>query len=110
MVGRDTILELLEDDDVAVFFEPDVFDSAILGLTTSSPGWDMKPRVCYSRARILTALMEFLECDYEEALDYYGFNIAGFGLSDPPPPLIIHDGFDPYHQPEGATHEPPPHR
>ena len=43
MSARDTIIELLDDDETVVFFEPDIFDSAILGLTTSSPGWDMKP-------------------------------------------------------------------
>lgn len=86
---REQILSLLDDDDVIFFEPPEVFDHAILGLTTSSPGWEIKPRVCYSCQRIVNKLAE--EMDYEEALDYFYFNIAGFGLSDPPPPLLIAD-------------------
>ena len=89
---RDEIIDLLPDDDTQVtFFEPAYMDEAILGLTTESPGWPTPPRVCYSITKILEILQEIMECDYEDALDYFSFNIQGFGISDPPPPMLVAD-------------------
>lgn len=91
---REDIIDLLDEDDVVIFYEPGYFDEAILGLTSTSPGWSSPPRVCYSSQKIIDVLMRETEMDYEEALEYFNFNIQGFGMSDPPPPLLVWDWRD----------------
>lgn len=90
-MSRDDIIALLDEDDEVIFFEPAYFDEAILGLTSTSPGWPIKPRVCYSSQKIVDILMRELDCAYDEALDYFGFNIQRFYTTEPPPPLLITD-------------------
>ena len=90
-MSREDIIDLLDDEDQVVFLKPEYFDKAILGLTSLSPGWDMKPRVCYSSQKIIDLLMKEEDLSYDEALDYFSFNIQGFGMSDPPPPLLVWD-------------------
>lgn len=91
MTIREFILSMLDDEDVVIFLEPAYFDSAILGLTSNSPGWDTPPRVCYSSDKILEALVREEGMQYEEALDYFFFNIQGLGMSAPPPPMLVQD-------------------
>ena len=90
-MSREDIIDLLDEEDQVIFFEPGYFDKAILGLTSHSPGWDMKPRVAYSSQKIIELLMREEDMAYDEALDYFDFNIQGFGMSDPPPPLLVWD-------------------
>jgi len=92
MTRTEIISMLIDEDETLIFFEPaELFDHAILGLTTSSPGWDMPAKVCYSSRMIVEKLAAEFDGNYEEAIDYFGFNVAGFGCSDPPPPLLIAD-------------------
>lgn len=91
MSRRRRILDLLDDDDLIVFYEPEYFDEAILGLTSHSPGWPYPPRVCYSSSRVIDILMREMDCEYLDAVEYFEVNIQGLGMSDPPPPLLVHD-------------------
>lgn len=88
---REDIINFLDDDDQVIFYEPECFDAAIIGLTSNSPGWAMKPRVCYSTQKVLDVLQRDFDMAYDEAVEYFDFNIQGFGLSDPPPPLLVWD-------------------
>ena len=71
-MSREGIIELLSDDEEALF--ADGFDEAIIGLTRDIA--TSGPRVCYDIARILEALI--LEGMTEEgAIEHFDFNIAG---------------------------------
>lgn len=65
----------------------DGFDEAIVGLTNED-----EPRVVYSEEKILDELNRILG-SYEDALDYYGYNIAStyVGVQTP---LIIRTQLD----------------
>ena len=67
MDKRQNIIEYYPDE---TFMFADGFDDAIIGIC------DVTNRVIYSKERIIEILMEE-GMQYEDALDHFGFNIAG---------------------------------
>ena len=67
MDKRQNIIEYYPDE---TFMFADGFDDAIIGIC------DVTNRVIYSKERIIEILMEE-GMEYEDALDHFGFNIAG---------------------------------
>ena len=69
---RDEIQDLYSADEPGILFT-DGFDAAILGVV-----WDGKrTRVVYNTELILELLMGRSVMTYEEAVEYFDFNIAG---------------------------------
>lgn len=52
----------------------DGFDSCIIGITEE---FGNGPRILYSKDKILKVLMDEHEMTFEDALEYYDFNILG---------------------------------
>ena len=63
------------DDEPEILFA-DGFDSAIMGVV-QDPWQDNTTRVLYSIERILKTLMDRDEMTYEDASEYFEFNIRG---------------------------------
>lgn len=76
---RSKIVDQLDDETTVIFI--DGHDEAIMGLTDV----DGDVRVVYSRAAIITRLVDRDSMTGEEAEEYFEFNIAGahFGNNDP---------------------------
>lgn len=72
-------MECLEEYDVPLI-RLTGFDHCILGVIDS---FEQIPRICYSRTRILETLQK--EMSYEDAVDYYEYNILNvhFGEHNP---------------------------
>jgi hypothetical protein len=68
-IMRDILDELAEG---AVIL--DGFDSCIIGITEE---FGNGPRILYSKDKILKVLMDEHEMTFEDALEYYDFNILG---------------------------------
>ena len=72
---REEIEDLYSDDEPDMLFT-DGYDEAILGTT-----WDgERTRVVYKVEEILNILMERDEMTYDEASEYFDFNIAGSNM------------------------------
>ena len=72
---RDEIEDLYSTDEPEILFA-DGYDKAILGTT-----WDgERTRVVYKVEEILNILMERDEMTYDEAAEYFDFNIAGSNM------------------------------
>ena len=72
---RDEIEDLYGGDEPEILFA-DGYDEAILGTT-----WDgERTRVVYKVEEILNILMERDEMTYDEASEYFDFNIAGSNM------------------------------
>ena len=72
---RDEIEDLYSDDEPEILFA-DGYDEAILGTT-----WDgERTRVGYKVEEMLNILMERDEMTYDEASEYFDFNIAGSNM------------------------------
>ena len=71
-MNRKDIIDLYSDDEPDILFA-DGFDKAIVGVT-----WDgERTRVVYKTEGILKILMERDEMTYDEASEYFDFNVAG---------------------------------
>ena len=71
-MNRKDIEDLYSDDEPDILFA-DGFDKAIVGVT-----WDgERTRVVYKTEGILKILMERDEMTYDEASEYFDFNVAG---------------------------------
>ena len=81
---RRAIHELAEDLDLDGIMFFNGFDDEILGMTEGLS------QVCYSKRRILLKLMTESDMQYEDAIDYFEFNILGLyvGVGTP---IIIDD-------------------
>lgn len=82
------ILAALHED--ALLLEPrEFFDAALVGHTdTPQDHWPRQGGVMvaiYDRERCVEALMKWLECDWESALDYFGFNTEGAWVGEGTP-------------------------
>ena len=74
-MNRADIEDLYGDDEPEMLFA-DGYDEAIEGVT-----WDgERTRVVYSVEKILNILMEKDEMTYDEASEYFDFNIAGSNM------------------------------
>jgi hypothetical protein len=74
-MNRKEIEEMYVDDEPEILFA-DGFDSAIMGVV-QDPWQDNTTRVLYSIERILKTLMDRDEMTYEDASEYFEFNIRG---------------------------------
>lgn len=86
MSTRDKIASYI-DDGPALFFEPAMFDEAILGIA-ERPGQD--PLVAYDRTACIEIIMANSRCTREEAEEYFEFNTACAWMGEGTP--IIVDG------------------
>jgi hypothetical protein len=75
MTKKDLIVERFPDESFVI---ADGFDDAIIGLCENTN------RVIYSTKRILEILLEE-GMEYEDALDHFGFNIAGSHMGEMTP-------------------------
>ena len=71
------ILERYEEDDL---LKADGFDDAIIGVSAGSSG---PLKLIYSVTKCIEILMKDME--YEEAMDHFGFNVAGSYVGDKTP-------------------------
>lgn len=85
------ILAALPDD--ACLLEPrEHFDAALIGVT-DKPG-DHWPResgmtvAVYGAEKCIEAIMEWLECDYEAAAEWFEFNISGAWVGEGTPTFV----------------------
>jgi hypothetical protein len=72
-MDREELNEYLTDENPNALFA-DGFDEAILGYTQRM---NQPPLVAYSVDKIIEILMERDEMTYEEAMEYFDFNIGG---------------------------------
>jgi hypothetical protein len=83
MTKKDLIVEWYPDE---TFIFADGFDNAIIGLC------DVTNRVIYSKQGIIEILIEE-GMEYHDALDHFGFNIAGSYVGEMTP-IFCHSIFD----------------
>lgn len=84
-MDKNKIKELLENaDPKALRLEPSsTYDYAIIGLTSDG-------RIVYSEQKILFALQEFENLDYDEALEWYEYNTSrGASYAGKKAPIIV---------------------
>ena len=79
---REQIENLLESVDVEIMLA-DGLDDAFLGITDETT-----PRAVYSRRRIIEILMNRDKMEYDEATEYYEYNILGSYIGDQTPIYI----------------------
>jgi hypothetical protein len=84
MNKKEVIIENFPDEE---FMFADGFDDAIIGIC------DVTNRVIYSKGAIIDILMMKEGMEYEDALDYFGYNIAG-GYVGELTPIFCHSIFD----------------
>ena len=71
-MNRKDIEDLYSDDEPKMLFA-DGYDKAIAGVV-----WDgERPRVVYKTEKILKILMDRDKMSYDEAAEYFDFNVAG---------------------------------
>ena len=84
MSKREIIIETFPDE---TFMFADGFDDAILGICEATN------RIIYSKQRIIEILVMKEEMEYDDALDHFGFNIAGSYVGEMTP-IFCHSIFD----------------
>jgi len=87
----------------ALLLEPRaVYDAALVGITDHPqdhwPRAEKKTVAVYDTAKCLEALMEWMECDYSEAQDWFGYNTSGAWAGEGTPTFV---GLDEAHDPLG---------
>ena len=75
---RDEIAECYPD---LLLLDPEYFDEAILGVIHDFN----RTAVCYSESKIIELLMKEDGMDYDEAIEYYQFNILGAWMGEDTP-------------------------
>ena len=60
----------------------DGFDDAILGLVTD---FNAEPRIAYSKIKCIEILMKRDDMDYEEALEFFDYNVSGAYVGEQTP-------------------------
>jgi len=86
MTKRELVEEYLSqglgpDDPVAAMFA-DGHDDAIVGVVD---GFGVPTRVLYDRGLVIKSLMKQLGCDYQEAVEFFDYNVAGAWVGDGTP-------------------------
>lgn len=83
---RETLTERYVDSiDCLLFLEPECFDDAIVGVAQRADGMFT---VCYSEPKVIKVLMDVDKMSFEEALEFYNFNILGSYLGDATPVFV----------------------
>lgn len=75
---RDEIAEYYPE---VMFLDPEYFDDAIIGVVNRIN----MTAVCYDEKKIIDILMKEDGMDYDEALEYYQYNILGSWVGDHTP-------------------------
>ena len=70
--------EIAESYPDALLLDPEYFDDAIVGIIHDFN----RTAVCYSESKIIELLMSEDKMDYDEALEYYQYNILGAWMGD----------------------------
>ena len=89
-VKEELLEQLARQNPQALLLEPrDIYDEALVGIT-DEPGdhWPREKRVCvavYDEDRCVDAVMGWLDCDYDEAQEWLGFNTYGAWSGDGTP-------------------------
>ena len=73
--------EIAENYPELLVLDPEYFDEAILGVASRIN----TVAVCYSESKIIEILMREDGMDYEEAFEYYQFNIIGAWMGEHTP-------------------------
>jgi len=71
-----------EDEDLIIF---NGLDDAFLGVVYS---FDMDARTCYDKEKIITILMDRDCMTYDEAIEFFEFNIAGLYAGERTPFIL----------------------
>lgn len=71
------ILENYEDEEILI---ADGFDKAVIGIATDFTD----PRLIYSVSKCLDILMEQDEMSYEDAMEYFTYNVSGGYIENGP--------------------------
>ncbi len=85
MSRLDDIIEAYPDEE---FLSADGFDEAILGVVYEM---NRLPRIAYSVSKCIEVLMR--EMDYEEAREYFDFNVSGAYVGEKTPLWVEDDSF-----------------
>ena len=70
--------EIAESYPDALLLDPEYFDDAIVGIIHDFN----RTAVCYSESKIIELLMSEDKMDYDEAVEYYQYNILGAWMGD----------------------------
>lgn len=73
--------EIAENYPELLVLDPEYFDAAILGVANRIN----TAAVCYSESKIIEILMKEDGMDYDEAVEYYQYNILGSWLGEHTP-------------------------
>jgi len=76
-----TRAELKDQYPELLVLDPEYFDEAILGVIHDFN----RTAVCYSESKIIELLMKEDGMDYDEAIEYYQFNILGAWMGEDTP-------------------------
>jgi ABC-type uncharacterized transport system ATPase subunit len=83
---REMLEKFASENDVELLF-CDGHDNAILGLGRKFNSFS----IIYSTKKVIENLMS--DMDYDDAIEYFEFNIAGAYVGDATPTFMIDDGF-----------------
>ena len=70
--------EIAENYPDALLLDPEYFDDAIVGIIHDFN----RTAVCYSELKIIELLMSEDKMDYDEAVEYYQYNILGAWMGE----------------------------
>lgn len=79
MVGKELLEEIIEAYPDETFLKADGLDEAIIGVDQDSC------RLIYSINKCLDILMKGYDVDYEEAIEYFNFNVSGAYMGEKTP-------------------------
>jgi hypothetical protein len=91
------VLKDLEDlNPDALLLEPrDVYDPALIGITDlPNDSWPRKDRIhvaIYDSDKCIEAIMGWMGCDYNDAVDWFGFNTSGAWVGEGTPTFSFPD-------------------
>jgi hypothetical protein len=83
---REQCCDLLADDETVIFLEPSEFDAAIVGVVRE---FGRPARIAYSAPHVI-ALFCAGGMSYEEAVEYFEFNVAGAYMGETTPAFVYH--------------------
>mgnify|MGYP001304994751 CR=1 FL=1 len=93
--------QLEEANPEALLLEPRlVYDSALVGITdTPKDDWPRTQKTwvaVYDTRKCLEAIMGWMECDYSEAQDWFGYNTSGAWAGEGTPTFVgVEEAHDP---------------
>jgi hypothetical protein len=85
MIDLEPLLDQLEEAEALLLEPRDIYDAALIGITEGNFGQRV---AVYEAGKCIEALMSAHEWDYEDAREWYDFNITGAYVG-PATPLFI---------------------